>query len=352
MGVSLFRKSTWVRMKEAVVSFMIQLYQVDVDSLEAARWLVFIHQVSPKPAYLRVKVSRRLARVGAVALKNTVYVLPRSDGALEDFQWLLREVVGEGGEATLLQAHLIDGVTDAEVEALFRRARDADYADVLSDARALAQRLDADELTEETRRQAEADLLRLTTRVDEIARIDFFQASGRQSTERQLSMLRERITQRCAPKSAPHEHKHAQYQARTWVTRKGVHVDRIASAWLIRRFIDPQASFKFVPAQGYKPERDELRFDMFEAEFSHEGDQCTFEVLCARFDLRDSGLLCLAELIHDIDIKDGKFGRPETAGFAAQISGIAHLCPEDEQRIYRGSQVCEELLSYFTHKKE
>jgi hypothetical protein len=105
-----------------------------------------------------------------------------------------------------------------------------------------------------------------------------------------------------------------QYQGRTWVTRTGVHVDRIASAWLIRRFIDRDATFKFVPAKGYAPEPGEVRFDMFEAEFSHEGDLCTFEVLCARFALAEPGLAAVAELVHDIDVKDGKFGRPETAG--------------------------------------
>lgn len=329
-----------------------QLYQSVVSFNRPARWLVFIHQIAPKPAYLRVKVGRRLARVGAVALKNTVYVLPRSDAALEDFQWLLREVVGEGGEATLLEAHLIDGLSDVDVEALFRRARDADYAQIATDARALEQRLEVGEIHEELRRQAETELARLTARIDEIGRIDFFSAAGRVRAEEQLATVRERVTLSQTSSSVPSAHKHAQYQARTWVTRAGVHVDRIASAWLIRRFIDAQASFKFVPAQGYQKAPDELRFDMFEAEFSHEGDSCTFEVLCARFDLREPGLLQLGELIHDIDIKDNKFGRPETAGLAAQIKGLALLHQQDEQRLARGGQVFEELLSYFNHKKE
>ena len=142
-----------------------------------------------------------------------------------------------------------------------------------------------------------------------------------------------------------------QYQGRTWVTRTGVHVDRIASAWLIRRFIDPDATFKFVPAKGYAPEPGELRFDMFDAEFSHEGDLCTFEVLCARFALAEPGLCAVAELIHDIDVKDGKFGRPETAGLAAQIAGLALLHREDEARLSRGAELFDELLTYFAKKK-
>jgi hypothetical protein len=109
---------------------MIQLYLRAVEPTtrdQGGRWLMLIHQIPPKPNYLRVRVGRRLARIGAVALKNTVYVLPRSDSAQEDFQWVLREVVAAGGEATLLDAHLVDGLADPEVEALFRNARDADY---------------------------------------------------------------------------------------------------------------------------------------------------------------------------------------------------------------------------------
>ena len=143
-----------------------------------------------------------------------------------------------------------------------------------------------------------------------------------------------------------------QYQGRTWVTRTGVHVDRIASAWLVRRLIDPAASFKFVPAKGYAPAPGEVRFDMFEAEFSHEGDLCTFEVLCARFELKEPGLAAVAELVHDIDVKDGKFGRAEAPGLAAQIAGLALLHREDEARLQRGAELFDELLAYFARKRD
>jgi hypothetical protein len=140
-------------------------------------------------------------------------------------------------------------------------------------------------------------------------------------------------------------------RGRTWITRAGVHVDRIASAWLIRRFIDAQASFKFVPPKGYVPEPRELRFDMYEAEYSHEGDRCTFEVLCAKFELDEPGLGALAELVHDIDLKDGKFGRRETAGLAAQIAGLALLHRDDDTRLARGGEIFDQLLAYFARRK-
>jgi hypothetical protein len=133
-------------------------------------------------------------------------------------------------------------------------------------------------------------------------------------------------------------------QGRTWVTRTGIKVDRMASAWLIRRFIDPKAKFKFVPA-NYRPQERELRFDMSEAEFTHEGDQCTFEVLIRRFGLEDPGLRHLAEIVHDIDLKDAKFGREEAAGIGQLVAGIAAAHAGDEERLARGAALFEDLYA-------
>mgnify|MGYP001589890570 CR=1 FL=1 len=130
----------------------------------------------------------------------------------------------------------------------------------------------------------------------------------------------------------------------TWVTRRGIKVDRMASAWLIRRFIDPEARFKFVEAKGYVPEPAERRFDMFDAEYTHEGDACTFEVLVRRFRLADPALVPLAEIVHDIDLKDGRYGRAEAAGVALQIQGIAAGTDDDEERMRQSSSMFEALL--------
>jgi hypothetical protein len=126
-----------------------------------------------------------------------------------------------------------------------------------------------------------------------------------------------------------------------------VFVDRIASAWLIRRFIDPAARFKFVPGKGYVPGAGEVRFDMFEAEFTHAGDRCTFEVLLARSNLNDPALAAIAQIVHDIDMRDGKFGRDETGGIASLIKGIAAVHNDDELRIARGATVFDNLYAYF-----
>ena len=141
-------------------------------------------------------------------------------------------------------------------------------------------------------------------------------------------------------------------RGRTWVTRKGIHVDRMASAWLIRRFIDPEARFKFVPGRGYRPQAGELRFDMFEAEYTHDGDRCTFEVLVEKFQPEDRALRPVAQIVHDIDLKDSKFGRPEVQGIERLVAGIAMAHREDEERLARGSAVFEDLYEYFRRKKE
>ena len=140
-------------------------------------------------------------------------------------------------------------------------------------------------------------------------------------------------------------------RGRTWVTRQGVHVDRIGSAWLIRRFIDPDARFKFASGKGYRPDEGELRFDMFQAEFTHEGDNCTFEVLLDRVALNDPALRAIAEIIHDIDLRDSKFGREEAVGIRTLIDGIALATSDDSERIARGTEVFNNLYEVFGRKR-
>jgi hypothetical protein len=308
-------------------------------------WLLLIHQLPHKPAYLRVKAGRRLARVGAIPLKSSVYVLPHSDGALEDFQWIRREMLEGGGDATIVAADLVEGLTDAEVQESFRAARDLDFAELADEARRLSQLVQDDELSD----PLEADVARLEKRLAEISAIDFFGASQRETAAGLVGALRTRLqpTSARADGVAPERP-----LAATWVTRTGVHVDRIASAWLIRRFIDAGAVFKFVPAKGYVPSMGELRFDMYEAEFTHEGDRCTFETLCARFRVQEPGLEAIAEMVHDIDLKDGKYDRPETPGLATTLVGICLAERQDEARLRRGFELFDALLLSFARKTD
>jgi hypothetical protein len=316
----------------------------------APRWLVLIHQIPPTPSYLRVKVGRRLQGLGAVPVKNSVYVLPRTDQALEDFQWVRREIVAGGGEASVCEARFVEGLSDPAIEGLFNAAREPEYAALAREARALQ----AAATRRGKAREASADaiaatLVRLRRRLAEIVEIDFFEASGRDAVEGPLSAVEAALLP-AAPDGDAAPAPAAEFRGRTWVTRTGVHVDRIASAWLIRRFIDPEARFRFVRPSD-RVESTEVRFDMFEAEFTHEGDLCTFEVLRRRFALRDRALARLGEIVHDIDLKDGKHAHPETSGLDHLIAGIAMRHKDDEARLRDGAAVLEALYEYFKRKR-
>jgi hypothetical protein len=335
---------------------MLQLYQhnvngVTVPSTEPSRWLLLIHQIPPKPEYLRVKIWRRMQRIGAVAVKNSVYVLPKNEEAFEDFQWVLREIVEGGGEGSICEAGFVDGLSDVDLEAMFRAARDADYSAIAEEARELSSALPAQGRTLEAsaRARLETDATRLRRRLAEVVERDFFDALGRQSVEGLVASLEVRLNPDATAESGPGPATH-DYRRRVWVTRKGIHVDRMASAWLIKRFLDPEARFKFVTARGYQPEKGELRFDMFDAEFTHEGDRCTFEVLLQRLNLTDAALRLISEIIHDIDLKDGKFGRPETPGIECLITGICTAHKDDEVRLARASAMFDDLHGSFSRR--
>lgn len=321
------------------------------------RWLLLIHQLPARPAYLRVKIWRRLADIGAVAIKNAVNALPATEQAQEDFEWLLREIVEGGGEALICEARLVEGLTDQEVRTLFDAARDADYDALIKEIRPLADQLMAGvTLATDELATAVGQAKRWRKRLGQIAMIDFFGATGHLTAEGLLSELESRLhpPQEVSMSEVPEPVANpiGPLHHRVWVTRQGVHVDRIASAWLIPRFIDPEPTFKFVPAKGYVPEAGEIRFDMFEAEFTHEGDRCTFEILLERCGLDGDGALrAIAEIVHDIDLKDEKFDRDEAPGIARLIAGIAMGNKEDEARIQRGSAIFDDLYEYYRKKR-
>jgi hypothetical protein len=309
--------------------------------------MLLIHQIPPRPAYLRVKIGRHLHRIGAVPIKNSVYALPRNEETQEDFQWVLREVVKGGGDASIVEARFIDGLSDEQVLALFQSAREADYREVAEQAREVAASLPRRGPPPDNRRIEVANqIARLRQRLSELDAIDFFGAPGREIAEGVVSALEARMkptveTREASKPTARRE----EYRGRTWVTRAGIKVDRMASAWLIRKFIDPQARFKFVPAKGYEPQKREVRFDMFEAEFTHEGDLCTFEVLVERFGLADPALRPIAEIVHDVDVKDAKYGREEAPGVGQIVAGIAAAHPDDEARLQRGTALFEDMYA-------
>jgi len=319
---------------------------------QSERWLLLIHQLPAKPAYLRVKVWRRLQAIGAVAVKNAVHALPASEQSQEDFEWLRKEISESGGEAIICEARLVDGLSDADVRALFNAQRDSEFAEIADEARALSAKLSGN-ASSDSRAELKAQLGRLKKRHAQTIAVDFFDADSRISTDGLIGALEKTLSEDVEQlmKEPASKSENVNLKGRVWVTRIGVHVDRIACAWLVRRFIDDRAAFKFVPPRDYVPEPNELRFDMFNAEFTHEGDRCSLEVLLTRSGLTDQALIEIAEIVHDIDLKDEKFGRDEAAGIKALINGICADTRDDDERLKRGAAIFDDLYAVFRRKR-
>jgi len=315
------------------------------------KWLLLIHQLPPQPNSFRVKVWRRLKRVGAVAVKQSVYVIPDSEQTREDLSWTLKEIVDGGGDGSIAETHFVEGLTDEQIVFLFRQARKADYEKLLAEIKIAGEEIDNNaQPTAEAAAKAKNLIGRLQKKLDEIIAIDFFAAPERMGAENALSSLvsgfkdvRGEAEGIRAPKK---------FSGKVWVTRKNVFVDRIASAWLIIRFIDKNARFKFVGSKQYKPRKNEVRFDMYEAEFTHQGDRCTFEEILRSFQIKDKALHLLGEIVHDIDLKDSRYGRPEADGLTVMFSGLVSARQNDNDRMESGARLLDDLYAYFKGKSQ
>ncbi len=314
-------------------------------------WYLLIHQLPPKPLYLRAKIRQRLDKVGAVPLKNSVYVLPRTEDCLEDLQWIAQEAVAGGGEAWVCEATFTDESTSKKLVALFRDERRAEYAALLSETKSVLEALRKRSGAQPPELEAAAALEKMKRRLSEVQSIDFFEASGRKDAEAALRQLETALTPR-KKQAPPGRAALAELRGRTWVTRRGIQVDRIASAWLVRRFVDRDARFRFVDPKETERVPGEIRFDMVPADFTHEGDRCTFETLVLRLGIADPGVAEIAEIVHDIDLKDGKFGRSDAAGIQRLLLGIVLSHPEDEQRLERGFALLDDLHRSFSRDAE
>ena len=304
--------------------------------------------IPAKPPSVRVRIWRRLQSIGAVCLRGAVYALPNREECVELFEWVERELRGLGGQASLCEGRFVDSGTDDDIERRFGEARGADYAKVVAAAKPLAAKLKAKRLAPERLASVVEQHTKLTQRLAAIVAIDYLDTRGRQAAEAALDAIARALPPTSGATTSAALEVVARPRAATWVTRTGVHVDRIASAWLIRRFIDPQARVKFVSAKGYEPEPGDIRFDMFEAEFTHIGDRCTFEVLVERMALRDPALASIAEIVHDLDLLDDKYGREETPGIRSTIDGICTVARDDEQRIAAATPMLDGLHSHFS----
>ncbi|HEX7297215.1 MAG TPA: chromate resistance protein ChrB domain-containing protein [Pyrinomonadaceae bacterium] len=316
-------------------------------------WVLLIHLLPAKPTNLRVRIWRKLQKLGAVAIKNSVYVLPASEKAHEDFQWLKQEIEAAGGEASVFKAASVEGATDQEIIAAFREARDQEFAVIAAEfdglTGAIREQSRGKHLSAGRLSAHESEIDRLHSELERIAGNDFFDATVRAVAFAAYTRCRKQLRAAQGPKAetASSDRKAgkldvATYQGRRWVTRRNLHIDRLASAWLIKQFIDKRPRFYFV-SEGETIEG-AIPFDMFEAEFSHQGEDCTFETMLKRFGLSENkGLREIAEIVHDIDLKDDKFHRLEALGLNAIIDGLSKVLRDDRKLLQQSAVIFDGL---------
>jgi hypothetical protein len=304
------------------------------------RWLTLLTTLPPTPTRHRVGVWRKLQRMGAVRLRGSAWLLPERADTTELFQWLVQEVESFGGEATLLHVDRIENLTAEQVTMLFHKARAAEYEVVVQACREILAQLDRSRTGFRTGVAAvRARLDGLRRELDRVQSIDYLQspAGPRALALWETTAKRLRATEAPPRPSARRRRGARPPRGSTWVTRPRPHIDRIASAWLIKRFCDPDATFAFADAADAA--RKGIPFDVLGAEFGHHGEDCTFETLVKRFGVKDRRVKVIAEIVHEADLHDGKFTRTEAAGLDLAIKGLAEAVPDDHDLLERGGRL-------------
>ena len=315
------------------------------------RWLTLLMTLPPTPTRHRVGVWRKLQRMGAVRLRGAGWILPETPETTELFQWLVQEIQSVRGEVTLLRVDRVEPMTDEEIVGLFHKARAVEYHAVVQGCREILRHLDRYQATH--RRsipKLRAKLDGLKRELDRVQTIDYLKAP---SGERARSVWETTAKRLRAAETRPVARSGGRRRTlpprgSTWVTRPRPHIDRIASAWLIKRFYDPEAKFGFADAADAS--RKGIPFDVLGAEFGHHGDDCTFETLVKRFALKDRRVKVIAEIVHEADLHDGKFTRNEAAGIDLAINGLVEAIPDDDELLARGTALFEGLYAVLKQK--
>jgi hypothetical protein len=297
-------------------------------------WILLLYALPTGKGPLRVALWRQLRRHGCLALNTSAYILPDKPSCHERFQWLAKQILDGGGEATVSKVLLIEGLDDQEIQRRFNAQRNAEYIELLKKASALGKR-----------KEAPARFLRKFERLKHLAQqvreIDYFGASKGQDLDHVLRQLEEELKGN-SRKNAPPALEAKHYLKRVWITRPNPEIDRCASAWLIKKFIDPKATFQFA---AQKPRRGTaVTYDMLEADFTHQGDSCTFETLCLQFAINDPIVLQIAEMVHDADLEDDKFDQKEVVGIDLMLKGLTQMGKSSDEILSAGIAAIEALF--------
>lgn len=318
---------------------------------EKREWLLIFYALPARPVGNRMKIWRRMIKAGAIQLKGAVYILPATDTHYELCQWLISEVSSMGGDGAFVRVSQIETMSEQEIVALFNNARAQEY-------RRIEKKLDAIERKLQSAKKGSSgigykviqeQIGRLTKEYDDVSSIDFFSSKeGVLLAERLKSAQQELYSMTGRPPADDslqiNIKKPDMYQHRTWATRKRPFVDRMASAWLIRKFIDRNAEFVFIDENVHTDSSsDYVTFDMTGGDFTHKGDLCTFEVLMKSFGIKDRAVKDIAEIVHELDVKDDKYSPPEAKGVEEILIGIRKTAKTDDEALERGISVFEML---------
>lgn len=306
-------------------------------------WLLLAYQLPVRPSNVRVQTWRRLQRLGAVAVKNSVYVLPNSPQAREDFEWVKTEIEAMKGQASVFAADAVDSKTNEEIAGAFRRARQQEYEAIRREAESVRARLRRGGTRAQPGRLMQAARA-LRERLARAEAADLFQAPGRDQALEAIEQLQRLLAGERRPRSEPQGGGRLDmraYQQRVWVTRPRPGIDRMGSAWLIRRFIDRRATFRFAekPPEGKRA----VPFDMYGVDFSHHGGECTFETLLRRFRLANPALKWLGRVVHQLDLKDESEPMPESTAVGRMVEGLRQMYTDDHELLEQGMRMFEAL---------
>ena len=317
------------------------------------KWLLFFYSVPSRPVSSRMKVWRRLSKAGAVQLKGSVYILPDNEEHHEFCQWLVSEVISLGGEGTFVRVNKVETLDNREIIEIFNAQMEKGYRNIGKSLEDIEQRINS--IKKGTKAQDNKQLPesynKLLNEFEDVRRLDFFSSRAGDVLSKRIKMISAEVkgifaTETKSQKTVITHRRISDYQRRTWVTRKRPFVDRMASAWLIKKFIDKDAEFRFIDEKDIKGlDERSASFDVQGGEFTHIGDNCTLEVIIKTFGLKDRAARKIAETVHELDIKDDKFRRPEAKGIEGILSGIRKTAKSDSDALEKGMAVFEMLYA-------
>ena len=317
------------------------------------KWLLIFYSVPSQPVSNRMKIWRKLAKTGAVQLKGAVYILPNNEEHYELFQWLISQVTSMGGDGAFVKTSQIETLEESEIITLFNLQREQEYLSIEKKIEDLEMKLSSSRKggRSQNDEKLQEQLNKHKKEFADIRRVDFFSSKRGEILSKRIKAVEAEIK----GMSAPAQHTRPpmllskrieDYQNKTWVTRKNPFIDRMASAWFVRRFIDKAAIFIFIAEQEFAQKgKDGVTFDIQGGAFTHVDDLCTFEVMVKSFGIKDKIVKKIAEMVHELDVKDGKYDIPEAQGIEKILTGIRKTSKSDHESLERGMEVFEMLYA-------